>query len=755
MTFGKVKLVWLRELRDQMRDRRTLFTVAVLPILLYPLMGMVVLQVLHFRTEQTTRILVIGEDELPPSPPLIINIDGQRSLYGGNADRASEHNGDNAELLELVAAEPGEFAGLSNDEVEAIAKVAIDNGNYDAVIYFPPDFSDQLARYRNRFRNGRSDRGEASEIPKPFVYAKTSKDASRIANERINSAVQEWGATIYAQTLEDIGVEISEFRPIKATTIDVAEEASIRAHLWAKILPFVLMIWALTGAFYPAIDLCAGEKERGTLETLLTSPAQRGELVWGKLLAVTTFSIATALLNLLSLVATGAFVMKSMGGAGAISLGPPPLAAIGWLLVALIPASLMFSALALAIAAMARSSKEGQYYLMPLLLISMPLMIVPIMPGTQLSLGTSLIPITGLIFVLRQLIEGEYVDALRYAAPVIGVTILCVWLSIRWAIDQFNKEEVLFRESEQFSLGIWLRHIVRDRGLTPTLGAALFIAAFLLVLRFFGLFALNSAFPAPQTWEAFTLSTLITLVGLIAIPAVLAAMFLTRSPRETMLLKKAPGLSIVAAFLLALCVHPVLHVLQHWVTFVFPAGPDVALLEEQMQQTFAQAPGMWAIVLLIALAPAVCEELAFRGFILSGLRRMGHKWGAIVLSAALFGIAHGLLQQSVMATLTGIVLGYIAVQTGSLWPCIVYHFTNNASVLLVSSVDQNLIDAWPVLNYFFVPVEGGYAFAWWVAAAGAALALAILYWFARLPHRASQEEQLQQALDHQQASVGA
>ena len=56
--------------------------------------------------------------------------------------------------------------------------------------------------------------------------------------------------------------------------------------MWSKILPFVVLIWALTGAFYPAIDLCAGEKERGTLETLLSSPAQRSEIVWGKLLSV-------------------------------------------------------------------------------------------------------------------------------------------------------------------------------------------------------------------------------------------------------------------------------------------------------------------------------------------------------------------------------------------------------------------------------------------------------------------------------------
>ena len=75
---------------------------------------------------------------------------------------------------------------------------------------------------------------------------------------------------------------------------DVAEHSQQQALMWSKILPFVLFIWALTGAFYPAVDLCAGEKERGTLETLLSSPALRTEIVWGKLLTVMTFSAATA-----------------------------------------------------------------------------------------------------------------------------------------------------------------------------------------------------------------------------------------------------------------------------------------------------------------------------------------------------------------------------------------------------------------------------------------------------------------------------
>ena len=107
---------------------------------------------------------------------------------------------------------------------------------------------------------------------------------------------------------------------------------------------------------------------------------------------------------------------------------------------------------------------------------------------------------------------------------------------------------------------------------------------------------------------------------------------------------------------------------------------------QDMQQVIASAPSIWHILALLALAPAICEELAFRGFILSGLRHMGSKWGAIVISSLLFGVTHGILQQSISAALVGMVIGYMAVQTGSLLPGIVFHLVYNTLGLCRSLV---------------------------------------------------------------------
>ncbi len=246
-----------------------------------------------------------------------------------------------------------------------------------------------------------------------------------------------------------------------------------KAAVWSKMLPFVLIIWALTGAFYPAIDLCAGEKERGTLETLLTSPAERSEIVAGKLLTVMLFSMATSALNLVSMGVTGIFMFQQFQSLGeGFEIGMPPLRAGLWLLLTLIPVSALFSALCIALASFARSNKEGQYYLVPVMLVCLPLLILPMSPGVELSLGYSLIPLTGLVLLLKSLLEGDYLGALPFVPPVLIVTGLCCVLALRWAIDQFNKESVLFRESERLDLKLWLQaprsrppgHAFRDRG---------------------------------------------------------------------------------------------------------------------------------------------------------------------------------------------------------------------------------------------------------------------------------------------------
>jgi sodium transport system permease protein len=397
---------------------------------------------------------------------------------------------------------------------------------------------------------------------------------------------------------------------------------------------------------------------------------------------------------------------------------------------------------------MARSTKEGQYYLMPLLLICMPLMILAVLPTMELSLGTSLIPITGVMLLLRRLMEGEFQQALLYLLPVIGVTLGCCLLAVRWAIDQFNNESVLFRENERLDLVGGLVHLIRHRPDTPTVAMAIACGLVILLLRFF----VGMGLPVPDSWTGIAVLALVSLVGLIAVPAVTMALMLTRRPARTLLLRPAPPRSVLAAVALAACLHPLNMTLAQWVHHLYPIQEGSL---GHLKRLLGEAPNLPLVLLIVALTPAVCEELAFRGFILSGLRHTGHKWRAILLSSLLFGIAHGMLQQSLMATASGVILGYLAVQTGSLLPCVAFHFVHNSLSLMVARFAALSGEDRPALQWLLQSV-GDFQIYWWpVLLVSIGLAWLLLRWFRRLTYEPTPEEQFQQSLDRDRATTAA
>jgi sodium transport system permease protein len=726
MNWNNIKLIVGREVRDQLRDRRTMFTIVVLPILLYPLLGTTLLQVAQFLQEHPTRVLLIGTANLPDDPPLV---DGRRFASHGEDPPTS------SQLVDLEI-RPSPADGESPADIAAEAQRLIETGQFDAVVYFPENFRERMEAFREKVETGEEPAVKGA-APGPQIYFNAAKDKSRLGHDRVSSALRGWRQKLVRKNLESHNVPAAATQPFELAVTDMAPEAGRRAVVWSKILPFVVLIWALTGAFYPAIDLCAGEKERGTLETLLCSPARRSEIVWGKLFTVMMFSVATSLLNLASMGVTGALVLRrfEQSGAGIAAIGAPPLVAVLWLILALVPIAALFSALALAIAAFARSSKEGQYYLLPLLMIAAPLMMISLFPGAELNLGSSLIPVTGVMLLLKALIEAEYATALLYAPPVIAVTALCCLLAIRWAVDQFNNESVLFRESERFGLTIWLRHLVRDREDTPNFAQAILCGVLILTLRYFATFLA----PSSDSWRGFAVSTLLLQVGLIAAPVLIMAIVLTRSPRKTLLLSAPRPLVLPAAVLLAVALHPVVVVLSKGIQMLYPIGEETQRQLAQLSSLLADAP-LPSLLLVLAVAPAICEELAFRGFILSGLRRPGRRRAAIVISSIFFGVTHGLLQQSLAACAVGMVLGYVAVQTGSLVPCVLFHLTHNSLTVLASRATPEFLDGRPWLSWMFQSLgDGEQIYTTPAVAIGGMTVVLLLMWLRSLPTDSSAE----------------
>jgi sodium transport system permease protein len=733
MSWSNVRLIFLREARDQLRDRRTLFTIAILPLLLYPLLGMAVLQVSQFTREQPASVWIAGAEQLPASPHLL-----QEQRFHPDVCPPEE-----ARLLEL------QVNADIPDDLESAAfttrvREQISRGNPAVVVVFPTGFA---ATLQESAAVAPTKDGEQPPLVQPRVFFDAANDRSRIAAARVGRVLDDWRQVIVREQLAARQISPRITHPFTITEVDVSQAASRRAAFWSKILPFIVFLWALTGAFYPAVDLCAGEKERGTLETLLISPAERSEIVMGKLLTVMGFSVATSLLNLVSMTVTGTTVILMQPAV--FPSGPPPLAALGWLVLALLPISALFSASALAIAAFARSTKEGQYYLMPLLMISLPLMILPMMPSVGLNWGTSLIPITGMLLLLRAAVEGQYAEAILFAPSVLMVTFLCCLLTVRWAIDQFNNESVLFRESERLDLGLWLRRQVLERRLTPTVGQAFACGVLLLAIRFFATFAATP----PTTWSQFVVMQSVTLIVLLAGPALLMTFLLTRGPRETLSLRRPTMFSVPLAVLLALAMHPAAMWVATGIQYLYPVDERMAGQLQQIQSLIASAPSKWYVLAVLAVMPAVCEELAFRGFILSGFRHMGSRWRAIVISSLFFGLTHGILQQSISATLVGMVLAYIVVQTGSLWTSVAFHFVYNSLGLAAFFLAPDVSDGAHWWNWFGELKGGGFEYHWPAAVVGILLSVAILWWFHRQPRDLSPEERFSEVLHHPTSQV--
>lgn len=687
MNWSNVLLVWQREMRDQLRDRRTLFVIGVLPLLIYPMMGIAFSRLSQFMQQNPAHIAVVGYEQLANRdnlPPLLDDGSFAPDLF---------HDRQLAERMHVESiANEGTALHDAQQRMQA--------GDLDAVVYFPPGFAERLAELRKATRGRRTEaEPESRRTPPDPVVFYDMRDESQLANSRVQTLLDRWQSKIVRSNLAAGRLPIEITQPFRVQGENVATAEGRQAAFWSKLLPFIVFICALTGAFYPAVDLCAGEKERGTLETLLTSPAQRSEIVGGKLLTVLTFSIGSALCNLASMAITGQLIIKqlnAMAPPGTEPLAAPSLASIGWLLIALVPMAAFFSAVSLALASLARSTKEGQYYLMPQFLVCMPLMMLPLLPGVELNLATSLVPISGMVLLMQAAMEGKLMLAAMYVVPVAVVTFGACAIAVRWAIDQFNQESVLFRDTENFDLVTWMRYAYKHRPATPRLATA----ALLIALIFIAQFSSQGLGFDITTASGFVSLILFSQLVCILLPTVIMALTSVRSLRQTFLLARPiPWKQVVIALLLAVVLNPVGVALLEGIMEFVPLPQALVDLAQNLEAS----GGGWelplgVVLLLMAVLPAVCEELAFRGFVLSGFQsRMPAVW-AVVLSAVFFGLAHAsALQQTISATLLGLVLGYIAVKTSQITPCIAFHMGYNGLQLL--RTNENVADTLAGLSW--------------------------------------------------------
>jgi sodium transport system permease protein len=276
------------------------------------------------------------------------------------------------------------------------------------------------------------------------------------AKERAQKVIREFSESWRSRRLASLGLagpseQESLLEPVAIQESGTAEMREVLGERLGGLLPYLFIIFCFLGAMYPAIDLGAGEKERGTLETLLLAPVPRWRLVMGKFLVIFTTGVTSALLTLTSL---GAWLLiKAMSitkeKAVALTAGKEILATVNLtdlLLIGLmlIPIAAMFAALLLAVSIYARSFKEASSYCGPLNFLIIVPAIIAILPGVQLTWGWAMVPVTNVSLAIKELVKGTMNYPMLIA--ILGSSFLTAGAMLFFCAKWFQRESVLFRE---------------------------------------------------------------------------------------------------------------------------------------------------------------------------------------------------------------------------------------------------------------------------------------------------------------------
>jgi sodium transport system permease protein len=611
-----------KELLDTLRDKRALVLMIGVPVVLYP------------------ALVIVG------SQATIMQMDKMRTTPSRVAlatpDALVESWLDDVPLVILNTPED--------------ARAALETNQIDAVVAPDTAFGADL------------EQGRSAHIE---ILFDATEPSSQVARERLHDVLTKHSRELLQVRLAQRDIDEAYVRPLDINSSNVAPPAKATGAILGLALPILLVMMLALGAFYPAIDLTAGEKERGTFESLLTAPVSKLEIVFGKYFTVCLLSVTTGMLNLVSMGLTFGFQLSQVLGATGETAIELPLEKILLVLLIIVPLALFISAVMMSFAMFARTMKEAEFYLTPFLFVIMFPAMVAAVPGFKLTAVTQFIPITNVALLFKELmVEAKGWEAVF---PVFISTAIYAMLALLGAVWVFQREEVVLSEEKGIPL-TFRRARFRPRS-APTPGMALGLFGLALLLLFY----VGSYAQQRELWSGM----LITQWLLFALPVVLVLWYVRVDLRNALYLYlPAPG-AYAATLIIGAGWLVIIVQLGFWQQKVLPVPEEMALLMEEILGGGSQA--VWVTLLVLALSPAICEELLFRGGILSGLRQVLPVWAAIVAVGILFGLMHISIYRIAGTALSGMVLTYLVIRSGSILTSMTAHFMINAAAVLVVS----------------------------------------------------------------------
>ena len=390
--------IFKKELTDVLRDKRTLFFMIVIPVIVMPLIFIGSIKFQEYQSKKSDeKILNIG----------LINKTSDSQIRDYLLDQKGVY------LVEDIDLDSLEL-GIKNDSLQG-------------GLYIHKNFISDIS---------------ANRMGKVEVYYKSSDLMSKAKN-RINNALEIYKNKIISERLSQFNVDKDLLEPLDIINKDISTKKETIGKAVGGLIPYMLVIFIFLGAMYPAIDLGAGEKERGSLETLLSSPATKFEITVGKLMVVSLAGMVSGLISVIGISVPFYFIGNIPDQIKSTVLEIISPFIIVSVIILMIPIAIFFASMLLSISFYARSFKEAQSLMGPLnIIIIVPLMLT-LGPGIEIDHITALIPLINVGLLTKEILAGSAQPI--YFIETLSSLLFFAAIGIRFSVYWFNKENTIFR----------------------------------------------------------------------------------------------------------------------------------------------------------------------------------------------------------------------------------------------------------------------------------------------------------------------
>ncbi len=693
-----------KELLETIRDRRTMVIMLFLPVLLYPALLIGFSQIIshQFSKLETTngRVMIVGDAPEPflnavrknlalsyvrpdsDPPPPIPQLPIVKEAKDKEKPRAK---------ASLVPQAPEENEQVRYpEELKTWASTMMKKDKADVVLILSSDFSDRI---------------NAEGTGAGVVFYDETSHISLFTQRRLQDLFHDYKRDLLDQRKARHPELSPGFdRPMFWNLESVASAEKRGGYFAGMILPMMMIVMVMLGAFYPAVDLTAGEKERGTMQTLMTAPALPLEIIFGKFMAVCTTSILSALANLGSMALALVYLQESNAMAEQLNFQLDFTTGL-ILLLQLVPVAVLFSALMIAVSVFAKSFKEAQNYLTPLYLVVIIPVVLTALPGTELTRLTAWLPVMNITLLIKEILVEP--QPLELVAMVLIANLLYGIIALVIAVRIFRSEEVLLGGQGGFVAAFSLKD--RRRHATPGLSFLVFSGG--LVVFFY----LGSLMQRANIVKGLVASQYLLLL----LPVLLIAKLLRLNFRDTFSTRVPNLWGALAAVCLGATSWAVLGLVTVQLQeVILPQPPQFIEMMKRILDIGSKDIPLWLLLFAFAFTPAICEEFMFRGIILSGFRQGMSKWTAIFLTAACFGVFHISIYRIMPTAVIGIMVSLIVWETRSIWAGVLFHMLHNGLAILITKYsmfegitkpERNVFD-WPQFSVLFGIFVLGLAF---------------------------------------------